>query len=166
MTKAYIALGSNLDNPQEQLQRALTTLRELPNCTLQTISRFYTSRAVGPGDQPDYLNAVALLHTSLEAETLLHELQKIEQQQGRIRSEHWGPRTLDLDILLFGDLVLETPQLTIPHPRMHLRDFVLYPLREISDTMLTLPGGSDLDTLIEQCPQSTVVQIHDTPELH
>lgn len=161
MTEAYIALGSNLNDPPEQLRRALNALGRLPNCILQKVSRFYTSRAIGPGDQPNYVNAVALLHTSLEPEVLLQKLQDIENRQGRVRDERWGARTLDLDLLLFGNAQITTPALTIPHPRMHLRDFVLYPLREISDTTLALPGGENLDSLIEQCQESTVVQIQD-----
>ncbi|GAB4393627.1 MAG: 2-amino-4-hydroxy-6-hydroxymethyldihydropteridine diphosphokinase [Gammaproteobacteria bacterium] len=128
----FIALGSNLQHPTKQLQQALQHLAELPHTSVRQVSQFYSFKAVGPGNQPDYLNAVAELHTQLTPLALLHALQYIEQQQGRIRTVKWGPRTLDLDILLYGDVVLNTPQLTIPHPHMRERDFVLIPLREIA----------------------------------
>lgn len=152
----YVALGSNLQNPSHQLNSALHAIAGLDKTTLVRVSAFYRSSAVGPGNQPDYLNAVALLHTSLDAPALLHALQRIEDAQGRQRAERWGARTLDLDILLFGDAVIDTDELTVPHPRMHERDFVLYPLREISDTKTSLPDGSDLESLIARLPPSSL----------
>ena len=153
MTPAYIALGSNLDQPENQLQLAVTALAALPGTRLERASSVYRSTAVGPGPQPDYLNAVALLETDLPPETLLDALQAIERAQGRERGVRWGPRTLDLDLLLYGELEIHSTDLTVPHPRMHLRDFVLYPLREISNTNLVLPGGTDIDTLLAQLPR-------------
>jgi 2-amino-4-hydroxy-6-hydroxymethyldihydropteridine diphosphokinase len=152
MTSAYIALGSNLCQPQSQLNTAVAALELLPDTELVRVSSVYRSAAVGPGAQPDYLNAVLLLATTLRPLALLAAMQHIEQQQGRVRDVAWGPRTLDLDLLLYGDLIITSLQLTVPHPRMQQRDFVLYPLREISDTNLVLPDGSDLDTLLQQCP--------------
>ncbi len=152
MTPAFIALGSNLDEPEHQLQRAVAALAGLPRSRLERVSGVYSSKAVGPGDQPDYLNAVALLATELAPEALLDALQAIELAQGRERTVHWGPRTLDLDLLLYGDRSIDSERLTVPHPQMHLREFVLYPLREISNTSIVLTGVGDIDTLLQQFP--------------
>lgn len=158
MTTAYIALGSNLQVPEKQLRLAARALDRLPNCHIERCSSIYRSAPVGPGEQADYLNAVIRLATTVSPTELLASLQRIEQDQGRERGEHWGPRTLDLDLLLYGDLSIATEALTLPHPRMHERDFVLYPLHEISDTRLTLPDGRDIDTLIQQCPRGRLVK--------
>ena len=160
MTPAWIALGSNLEEPALHLQRAVSALAALPDTRLEQVSSVYRSTAVGPGNQPDYLNVVARLATGLAPETLLDALQQIELAQGRERRVHWGPRTLDLDILLYGDLQIHSPRLTIPHPRMHLRNFVLYPLREISNTNLRLPDGTDVDSLLEHLREDELVRTH------
>lgn len=159
MTPAYIALGSNLQDPAYQLRTAVTALGRLPDSHIEGISAIYRSAAVGPGPQPDYLNAVLRLDTRLPPMTLLDALQKIERDQGRVRGVRWGARTLDLDLLLYGDLQIDTPRLTVPHPAMHQRNFVLYPLREINDANLLLPGATDLDTLVAQCPRGDLVKI-------
>jgi 2-amino-4-hydroxy-6-hydroxymethyldihydropteridine diphosphokinase len=159
MTPTYIALGSNLKNPEQQLNSAVKAMSMLADSQVDRVSSFYRSRAIGPGTQPDYLNAVLCLLTDLPPVTLLQALQEIELDQGRERSERWAPRTLDLDLLLYGEQTLNTEKLTIPHPRMHVRDFVLYPLREISDTNLMLPNGIDLDTLIQQCPADSMARV-------
>ena len=156
MSRAYIGLGSNLQDPLAQLRRATSALADLPGTRLTATSSVYRSRAVGPGEQPDYLNAAAALDTELEPLALLHALQAIENAQGREREERWGARTLDLDLLVYDDLVLDTPELTLPHPRIAERDFVLYPLAEISDTRSLLPGIASLDTLIEKCPDNGI----------
>ena len=158
MTPAYIALGSNLRDPECQLRRAVVALKSLPDTRLDRVSGIYRSVALGPGTQPDYLNAVSLLATKLSPTALLDALQQIEQDQGRIRGVRWGPRTLDLDILLYGDLQIASGRLTVPHPRMQHRNFVLYPLREISNTNLVLPDGTDIDTLLRQCPGNGLVR--------
>jgi 2-amino-4-hydroxy-6-hydroxymethyldihydropteridine diphosphokinase len=158
MTPAYIALGSNLGRPQSQLRKAVSALEMLPNTELVRHSSIYRSTAVGPGSQADYLNAVVLLDTTLSPQALLAAMQQIEQQQGRIRDVRWGPRTLDLDLLLYGNQTITGLTLTVPHPRMEQRDFVLYPLREISHTNLVLPNGSDLETLLRQCPDNGLVK--------
>jgi 2-amino-4-hydroxy-6-hydroxymethyldihydropteridine diphosphokinase len=158
MTPAYIALGSNLRRPQNQLQKAVAALEMLPDTRLVRVSSIYRSAAVGPGTQPDYLNAVLLLDTKLSPLALLDAMQHIEQEQGRVRDIRWGPRTLDLDLLLYGEVKITSLTLTVPHPRMQQRNFVLYPLREISDTELVLPDGSDLDTLLRQCPLNGLVK--------
>lgn len=158
MTPAYIALGSNLDDPLSQLCRAVSALQALPNSQFDKVSSIYRSVAVGPGTQPDYLNAVALLHTQLTAVELLDALQQIEQQQNRTRGIKWGPRTLDLDILLYGDKTIESARLTIPHPRMQQRHFVLYPLHEIGTKELVLPDGTALKALLMQCSSEGLVK--------
>jgi 2-amino-4-hydroxy-6-hydroxymethyldihydropteridine diphosphokinase len=158
MTPVYIALGSNLGNPEVQLRKAVVALETLPDTQLDQLSDIYRSVAVGAKMQPNYLNAVIRLATKLSPTKLLNALQKIEQDQGRIREERWGPRTLDLDILLYGDQQVASEKLTIPHPRMRERDFVLYPLREISNTNLVLPDGSDIDTLLRQCSDNGLVR--------
>jgi len=152
MTRVYIGLGSNLATPLEQLHSALATLAALAHTTLVAQSSFYASDPLGPADQPRYVNAVAALDTTLSPLTLLDALQAIELEQGRTRkAERWGPRTLDLDILLFGNQQLDTPRLTVPHYHMHARAFVLYPLAEIAPT-LRLPDGRALSELLDSCP--------------
>lgn len=163
MTAAYIALGSNLDDPADQLDRALVALAGLAQSQLDEVSSVYRSAAVGPGSQPDYLNTVALLHTELSALKLLDALQQIEQAQGRIRDIKWGPRTLDLDLLLYGDEIIASPRLTIPHPQMRHRHFVLYPLHELCGNHYVLPDGTALETLLQQCPDEGLVKTHEQP---
>ncbi len=158
MTAAYIGLGSNLLDPAQQLRAALEAMARLPESTLTRVSAAYQSTAVGPGTQADYLNAVAALDTTLDPNTLLSELQRIERAQGRVRTVRWGPRTLDLDILLYGALQQTTATLTIPHPALPQRNFVLYPLLEICGPNLELPDGTDLGTLVARCPQGDLVK--------
>lgn len=143
MVTAYIALGSNLGEPQQQLQLALQALHILPDTAVVSTSSVYRNRAIGPGEQPDFLNAVVELTTTLSAQELLRRLQAIEDQQGRLRSQRWGARTLDLDILLYGDAVVADPALTIPHPRMLERDFVVRPLLDVAPG-LVMPDGKSL----------------------
>ncbi|MBE9538987.1 MAG: 2-amino-4-hydroxy-6-hydroxymethyldihydropteridine diphosphokinase [Proteobacteria bacterium] len=158
MTSAYIALGSNLDNPASQLRRALRQLNCLHQCQIESLSGAYSSAAIGPGTQPDYLNAVVKLATALSAPQLLGATQTIENSQGRIRSQRWGPRTLDLDILLYGGEEIHTQSLQIPHPRMAERNFVLYPLAEIAGEKLILPCGGVLGSLLANCPLGDLVR--------
>lgn len=147
---SYIALGSNLNNPRRQLELALDAIARLPHSRLRARSGWYQSKAIGPGEQPDYLNGVVLIETSLEPHTLLRRLQEIEAAQGRVRGERWAARTLDLDILLYGERVIDTEVLQIPHPRMTERNFVLYPLADISPDLL-LPNGTPLAALLRLC---------------
>lgn len=149
---AYIGLGSNLSDPARQVRQALETLSTSPEVTLLKKSGLYRSPPMGPAGQPDYVNAVAQLETRLAPHRLLDLLQAIEQQQGRVRNERWGPRTLDLDLLLYGDLRMEDERLAIPHPGMAQRAFVLYPLQEIAPD-LVVPGLGALATLVGQCPE-------------
>jgi 2-amino-4-hydroxy-6-hydroxymethyldihydropteridine diphosphokinase len=161
----YIGLGSNLADPQSQLRDALTALAQIPNTTLSQVSSLYGSEPLGPSDQPRYVNAVAQLATSLEPLALLDELQRIEMQQGRVRkAERWGPRTLDLDILLFGNQTIALPRLTVPHYHMHARAFVLYPLAEIQPT-LVLPDGRALSQLLASCPREGIEKLAAPPQV-
>ncbi|CAK9885987.1 MAG: 2-amino-4-hydroxy-6-hydroxymethyldihydropteridinepyrophosphokinase [Candidatus Erwinia impunctatus] len=157
MSQVYLALGSNLAEPRQQINAALSALRQLPESQLTAVSSFYRTPPYGPAGQPDYLNAVVSLDTRLSPETLLDATQHIEQQQGRIRcGERWGPRTLDIDILLFDNRVLNTPRLTVPHYDMHNRAFMLVPLLEIAPDC-TLPDGTAISTLLSQLD---IRQIH------
>lgn len=151
MALAYIGLGSNLADPLAQVQQAFSELATIPNTQMRARSALYRSRAIGPGDQPDYINAVALLETQLEPLVLLDALQAIEQAHQRVRIEHWGPRTLDLDVLLMDNQVIASERLTVPHPYLTQRNFVLYPLADISPNLL-LPCGTALTQLLAQCP--------------
>ena len=117
---------------------------------LGVVSPLYRNPAIGPGQQPDYLNAVAELHTTLDAPMLLSQLQSIELAQGRVRNERWAARTLDLDLLLYGDACIDLPQLQVPHPRLCERNFVLYPLHDIAPD-LVLPHGTSLRALLDCC---------------
>jgi 2-amino-4-hydroxy-6-hydroxymethyldihydropteridine diphosphokinase len=148
---AYIGLGSNLDQPIQQIKRALKTLTELPQTHVVAKSALYRSAPLGPQDQPDYVNAVAALKTQLPAQALLHELQQIELQQGRRRGVKWGARTLDLDILLYADQMISSANLIVPHPQLHNRSFVLYPLFAIAPDIV-IPGKGKLSKLLETCP--------------
>ncbi|MGV6989111.1 2-amino-4-hydroxy-6-hydroxymethyldihydropteridine diphosphokinase [Testudinibacter sp. P80/BLE/0925] len=146
---AYIALGSNLANPLEQLQSAVEALNALPQTEVTAVSSFYRSKPLGPQDQPDFINAVAAIETALSPLDLLDQLQHIEQRQGRIRLRRWGERTLDLDILLYGDNIINNERLTVPHYDMHNREFVIVPLYEIA-TLLRLPNGEKLADLADK----------------
>ncbi len=150
---AYIGLGSNLNNPRRQVESAFTTLARLAHTRLTGQSRLYRSAPVGPGEQPDYINAVARLETRLEAHTLLDALQQIESDHQRVRRERWGPRTLDLDLLLYGDREIATERLTVPHPYLGERNFVLYPLADLAPE-LVLPNGQALESLLARTPRA------------
>jgi 2-amino-4-hydroxy-6-hydroxymethyldihydropteridine diphosphokinase len=152
MTVSYIALGSNLGNPEAQLASAIQALGHASGCELIAQSPWYRSAAIGPGQQPDYLNAVAQLETLLSPRQLLHTLQAIEQAHGRERTLHWGARTLDLDILLYGVETISDTGLTIPHPRLQERNFVLYPLFDLAPE-LRLPCGTTIASLLARCPR-------------
>ncbi len=146
---AYIGLGSNLENPQQQVLRAYESMKLIPSCQCIELSPLYQSKAVGP-EQPDYINAVAKLKTQLSPIQLLDQLQSIEQDQKRVRIEHWGPRTIDLDILLFGETLCNTERLTIPHPHMQNRNFVLAPLLDI-EPELSMPSGQTAQAMLDRC---------------
>ena len=128
---AAIALGSNLGESLSTLEQAIQTLSQNPTLTLTDQSQWYRTKPVGP-PQPDYINGCALVQTALSPEALLETLLAIEDQYGRVRAERWGARTLDLDLILYGDVVIDTPRLQLPHPRMSERAFVLRPLADIA----------------------------------
>lgn len=151
MERIYIGMGSNLAAPDQQLRSAIEALAQLPGTTLAGVSAFYQSDSLLPG-QPRYTNAVAAVDSNLAPLELLDALQSIENDQGRERLERWGPRTLDLDILLFGDRLIDEPRLKVPHYQMHLRAFVLYPLAELAPADLRLPDGQTLSELLTACP--------------
>nr|WP_233098901.1 2-amino-4-hydroxy-6-hydroxymethyldihydropteridine diphosphokinase [Pseudomonas veronii] len=144
-------MGSNLAAPEQQLRNAIEALAQLPGTTVAGVSAFYQSDSLLPG-QPRYTNAVAALDSCLAPLELLDALQAIENDQGRERLERWSPRTLDLDILLFGDRLIDEPRLQVPHYQMHLRAFVLYPLAELAPATLQLPDGRRLSDLLAACP--------------
>lgn len=149
MITAYIAIGSNLGDPVAQAERAIEALKQIPKSEFIAASRLYSSTPMGPHDQPDYINAVVAIKTDLTAIELLDSTQAIEQKQGRVRKEErWGPRTLDLDIILFGNEMIESERLTVPHYGMKQREFVLYPLAEIAPD-LTLPDGTEINELLK-----------------
>ncbi|MBV1814592.1 2-amino-4-hydroxy-6-hydroxymethyldihydropteridine diphosphokinase [Pseudomonas viridiflava] len=148
--RVYLGLGSNLADPAEQLRSALKALEQLPGSQLAGVSSFYVSDSLLPG-QPRFTNAVAALDTSLAPLVLLDALQAIELDQGRERHERWGPRTLDLDILLFGNHLIDEPRLKVPHYHMQARPFVLYPLAELAPGLI-LADGRELSQLLSNCP--------------
>ncbi|MEJ2480973.1 MAG: 2-amino-4-hydroxy-6-hydroxymethyldihydropteridine diphosphokinase [Acidihalobacter sp.] len=156
--QAYVGLGSNLDQPEEQLLRALDELSRLPGTRLSASSGLYRNPPMGPVPQPDYVNAVAALETGLSPLELLDGLQAIEQAHGRMRIERWGPRTLDLDLLLYAERVIDEPRLQVPHPGLHERPFVLYPLAEIAPELI-IPGRGSLAEWLAQCPSSGLARI-------
>lgn len=150
MTQVFIAIGSNLNDPVGQAQRAIEALKTVPETELVCASQLYSSTPMGPQDQPDYINAVVEVNTQLTPLELLNHTQAIELAHGRVRKdERWGPRTLDLDIILFGDQVIDSERLVVPHYGMQTREFVLYPLAEIAADLI-LPDGTELTNLLKQ----------------
>ncbi len=147
MALVYIGLGSNLSDPKQQIQIALEALTQLKCSEVTLVSSLYFSRPMGPQDQPDYMNAVVAITTTLAPLILLDELQAIENKSGRVRKDNrWGARILDLDILLYDNEVISNERLTVPHYGLELREFVLLPLVEISPT-LSLPNGKSVLSL-------------------
>lgn len=143
MSLAYIALGANLGDPAATVNAAFAALSGLPQTRLVATSALYRTAPIGIADQPEFVNAAASVETTLTPEALLDALLAIEQQFGRVRAEKNGPRTLDLDILLYDEQIIATPRLTLPHPRLHLRAFVLYPLADLAPK-LCIPGRGQL----------------------
>ena len=159
LTDAYIGLGSNLDDPLAQVSQAIMQLGLLENTSLHAFSSLYSSRPMGPPDQPPYINAVAWLKTRLDAHTLLENLQAIETQHGRTRlGEHWGPRTLDLDLLIYGNYKLKSQSLSVPHPGIKYREFVLYPLHEVNKNLM-IPGLGVVHRIHPRCYPKGLVKL-------
>lgn len=161
MTNVFIGLGSNLDEPLSQLKKAIGHLKKVENLELIKVSSFYSSTPMGPQDQPDYINAVVEVTTGLNAEQLLDELQAIENKQGRVRSQHWGARTLDLDILLYGSEVINSERLTVPHSGISERNFVLYPLRDLVDENFEIPKLGNISQLLMACPITGITRLNE-----
>jgi 2-amino-4-hydroxy-6-hydroxymethyldihydropteridine diphosphokinase len=157
--RAYIGLGSNLDNPVAQVLEAVEELEMIPDTILAARSSLYSGRPMGPEEQPDYVNAVVALDTLLSADELHRALVSIEDQQGRTRDgEKWGPRIIDLDLLLYGNSTIDTDTLTVPHPGMHERDFVIVPLEEIAGNV-KIPGKGFLYSLINKCKSHSLKKL-------
>ncbi|MEM5533363.1 2-amino-4-hydroxy-6-hydroxymethyldihydropteridine diphosphokinase [Pseudoalteromonas arctica] len=155
----YLGLGANLNSPKEQLDNAVIALKSLPNCEFINVSHYYASKPMGPQDQPDYINAVACIKTTLEPEQLLDLTQRIELEHGRVRkAERWGPRTLDIDTLLFDDQIINTVRLTVPHYGLNNREFVVYPLLELAPELI-LPSGIALKTIANNLPLNDLQQL-------
>ena len=156
MKPVWLALGSNLADPLQQVQNALDALAAIPQTRVVAVSSFYRTPPYGPQDQPDYLNAVVELATALQPDALLDHTQRVEQEQGRVRKDHrWGPRTLDLDILLFDRQTLASDRLTVPHYDMHNRAFMLVPLLEIAPA-ITLPNGTPVASLLASLDRTQI----------
>ncbi|MCX7192314.1 MAG: 2-amino-4-hydroxy-6-hydroxymethyldihydropteridine diphosphokinase [Proteobacteria bacterium] len=160
VTVCFIGLGSNLGESGEQLRRALADIGALPGTRLLVQSSLYRSAPVGFLDQPDFVNAVAKIETTLTPQALLAALLHIEQHYGRERAFHNAPRTLDLDVLLYDDLQLHEPGLTIPHPQMHRRAFVLLPLLEIAPDC-TIPAIGQAELAMQHCLDQVLEKLAD-----
>lgn len=167
MTTLYIGIGSNLDEPLVQVRSAIEELQHLAECHVIAVSGLYQSRAMNPPEEPDlkqpnYINAVIKLATERDELDLLDDLQTMEQRHGRVRTEQrWEPRPLDLDILLADDKTINHPRLIVPHPGLHERSFVLYPLHEIAPDLM-IPGHGSLKELIAHCDYEGLERLSDT----
>ena len=158
----YIGLGCNLGERLANLSSALQAIKALPDCKEVVCSSVYETEPMGPSDQPDFLNAVVSMQTQLDAHELLLNLQHIEDIHGRERKgERWGPRTLDLDILLYGDDIIETETLRVPHPGIAERSFVLLPLQELAPELM-IPGVGKVASLVAQCRQFGIRRLNST----
>ena len=159
---AYLGIGSNLNDPVRQVRAACAALAELADSRLIAVSRLYGNPPMGPQDQPDYVNAAAALITRLEPAAMLDEMKQIESRQGRVRKagDRWGARIIDLDLLAYGSLVLEQEGLTIPHPGISERNFVLFPLLDIAPQLI-IRGQGPVATLAEQFAGSAIQRLED-----
>ncbi|SEO59799.1 2-amino-4-hydroxy-6-hydroxymethyldihydropteridine diphosphokinase [Aquisalimonas asiatica] len=157
---ACIGLGSNLDGPAAQVRRAVDALAAHDGMQVTACSSLYASAPMGPQDQPDYINAVAVVETALTPSELLDALQAQEAAQARRRDRRWGPRTLDLDLLTYGDATISTERLQVPHPGLHLRAFVLYPLAEL-DPARRVPGLGPVQELLAACSDDGIRRLGD-----
>lgn len=155
----YLGLGANLNSPKKQLDNAIAALKKLPDCEFISVSHYYASKPMGPQDQPDYINAVACINTTLSPEKLLDLTQAIELEHGRVRkAERWGPRTLDIDMLLFNAQTINTERLIVPHYGLTEREFVVYPLLELAPKLI-LPSGIALHTIANTLPLNNLQQL-------
>lgn len=156
MAQVYVALGANLADPISQLNDACDALLSLANADSFSVSSYYCSAPMGDVEQPDYVNAVAGFQTDLAPIALLDALQSIENLQGRVRELRWGPRTLDLDLLLYDKQLIDTPRLTVPHYGMRERSFVLVPLADIAPELI-LPDNTTLSSLLNESLRAELV---------
>lgn len=164
MALCYIGLGANLNNPISQVETALEELAKLRQSKLVASSQIYISKPMGPADQPDYVNAVALIETELTPHQVFDYTCEIELNHGRVRNgEHWGPRTLDLDILLYDQQEVQDPTLTIPHYGLKEREFVIYPLLDITPNLI-LPCGTSVKSLTKQVPLNGMAPLQPVTE--
>ncbi len=159
--RVYIGLGSNMREPLEQLKSAVNALRNIPGITDVICSALYQTEPLGPADQPDYINAAVQFDTVMTPSNLLDTLQLLENRAGRIRDRRWGPRSLDLDILLYGQETINTLRLTVPHPGIASRAFVLHPLADLDPT-LHIPGKGSIEQLLNRCPRMTITRLQST----
>jgi len=154
LTTAYIGLGSNLDSPALQIKSARVAINALTGVSERSFSNLYASAPMGPQDQPEYVNAVMVIETDLAPLKLLHALHEIELAHGRVRgNQRWGARTLDLDLLLYGDQQINLPELIVPHPGISERPFVIYLLLECAPDLI-IPGKGKVSELLTQCPRA------------
>jgi 2-amino-4-hydroxy-6-hydroxymethyldihydropteridine diphosphokinase len=158
LSTAYVGIGSNLDDPRARVEAALRELATLPATQVLAHSSLYRTPPMGPADQPDYINAVAALATGLAPLALLDALQGLEHRHGRVRTQRWGARTLDLDILLFDTLIIDEPRLTLPHPGLTQRAFVVVPLAEIA-LDLEIPGIGPLTRVLQALAAAPIVRL-------
>ena len=158
-SNVFLGLGSNLENPKQQLMRAIDALRQQPEISSVKASSFYGSKPLGPQDQPDFVNAVVQISTCLSPQELLIVTQHLEQTLGRIKKRHWGERLIDIDILVFGAQVVDSENLQVPHPQVPFRDFVLLPLQEIAPN-LTIPNLPSLSQMIASLDEAFVVALN------
>ena len=158
-TDVYIGLGSNIEQPYLQIKKAMMALDNLSGTKVLSNSGYFTSKPMGPEDQPDYVNAVVEIQTTMEAAELLQQCQLIEQQQGRIKNRHWGERTIDLDILLYADQKIDTSDLTVPHPGICQRDFVYLPLLKINSE-IEVPAKGMLHDIVQSAESQTLKKLN------
>lgn len=158
--RAFVALGSNLNDPASQVRSGAQALARLPDTQLLRCSSLYRTAPVGLTEQPEFINAVCALDTALHPRSLMQALLEIERAHGRTRDRPGGPRTLDLDLLLYGDETFQEPGLTVPHPRLHERAFVLYPLQEIAPA-LVIPGRGRIEDLLPACAGQGIERLAD-----
>lgn len=158
MSTAYISLGSNLDQPKDQLDIAAQAIKALPQSQWKICSRYYVTKPWGIVEQPPFMNAVCAIETQLPATDLMKALLQIEADQGRVRTFRNAPRVIDCDLLLYGDAIIESDRLIVPHPRLHERLFVLAPLQEIAPELM-LPTGESVTDLVRQCDQTDIIEI-------
>lgn len=158
MTSAWLSLGSNLGDPLLQLREALQRLGEDASMTrVEKVSPVYRTKAWGNTEQPDFLNLVTQISTALLPEQLLEQLLQTEREMGRVRTEKWGPRTIDIDILFYNGKIVEHAGLHLPHPRLHLRNFVLIPLHAIAPELVHPVSGKTVTQLLAECPDKSEV---------